>query len=409
MAAATAQLTEQLTVRKVADDLNFGSGDMKVFFEFPWAVYKNDPNWVPPLLSARRKLLDRKKNPTWEYLEGEYYIAWRGDKPVGIIAAVINSRHNEVWQEKIGWFGFFECFDDQEAATALFKAASEYAIKKGMTTLRGPANFTLNDECGLLIEGFTRPAILMPYNPPYYQRLIEESGLAFAKVMDLESWYSNPELLAGEDRKGLPEKLVRVAEMTKAKRKITVRKSDLGSLKEDLKALREVFIAAWQKNWGAVPPTDHEMDHLFTDLKDYYDPEIARFAEVDGKIVSFVLGLPDMNEVLLKAYPRPGEPEMITLVKALWFWKIKPALTGKPGIKGQRVLLFGVRPEYQSMGVDAVINLDLFQGFLNTKKYWDTDCGWFLETNQPMLALARTMRAVPYKRYRFFQRPLSAS
>lgn len=396
-----------LSVRKVENDRNFSSGDMKTFFEFPWTIYKNDPNWVPPLLSIRRNLLDKGKNPGWEYMDGEYYIAWRGDQPVGIIAAFVNHRHNEVWKEETGWFGFFECFDDQEAATALLKAASDYSVQQGMTAIRGPANFTLNDECALLIEGFTRPAILMPYNPPYYQRLIEESGLSFAKIMDLESWYSNPDLLAGPDRTGLPEKLIRVAERTKQKRNIVVRSSTLSSLKDDLQKLKGVFASAWEKNWGAVPPTEREVEHLFDDLKDYYDPELARFAEINGEMVGFLLGLPDMNEVLIKAYPRPGDPELLTLIKALWYWKIKPRLTGKPGIRGNRVLLFGIKPEYRAIGVDAVMNLDLFQGFLKSGKYWDCDAGWFLETNQPMLALARAVKAVPYKRYRFYQRPLA--
>ncbi len=395
-----------VSVRKVEDDQNFKSGDMKVFFEFPWTIYKNDPNWVPPLLSARTKMLSKSKNPSWEYLQGNYYVAWRGTNPVGIIAAFVNKRHNEQWKENIGWFGFFECFDDQEAATALLTAASEDVKARGVTAICGPANFTLNDECGLLIENFSQPVLLMPYNPPYYQRLIENSGLNFAKVMDLESWYSNPKLLGGEDGKGLPKKLMNVVEKTKEKRGITIRKPSLKTLKDDLKLLREIFVTAWARNWGAVPPTDHELDHLFVDLKDYYEPSLVRFAEVNGEIASFVLGLPDMNQVLIKAYARPGEPELITMIKAAWYWKIKPLITRKETITGQRILLFGVKPKYQALGVDAAINLDLFQGLLDHPKYWDTDCGWFLEVNQPMLQLAKTMNAQPYKRYRIYQTAL---
>jgi hypothetical protein len=396
-----------VTVRKVANDRDFAHGDMKVFFEFPWAIYKDDPNWVPPLLSARRKLLDRDKNPSWEYLTGEYYIAWRGETPVGIIAATVNKRHNEIWHEKLGWFGFFECFDDQEAATALLKAAVDYAKSQGMDAVRGPANFTLNDECALLIENFSRPAVLMPYNPPYYRRLIEEAGLGFDKVMDLESWYDNPELLAGPDRQGLPEKLVRVAEKTRQKRNITVRKSDSKSIKSDLRALVEVFKSAWAHNWGAVPPTEREVEALYHDLIPYYDPEIARFAEMNGEIVAFALALPDMNEVLIKAYARPGTPEWVTLLKAAWHWKIKPFFTREPCPKGVRVLLMGVKQEYRTIGIEAILNLSLFDGYLHQTRYWDADSGWFLETNQPMLSLAKAMRAYPYKRYRFFQAPVN--
>ncbi len=399
-----------VVVRKVENDRDFKHGDMKVFFEFPWTVYKDDPNWVPPLLSGRKKLLDKAYNPAWEYIDGSYFLAWRGDQPIGTIAAFVNKRHNEVWHENIGWFGWFECFDDQEAATALLTTASTYLKGMGFDAMRGPANFSLNDECGLLIDNskeFPRPAILMPYNPPYYQRLIDNSGLGFAKIMDLESWYSNPILLGGPTGKVVPEKLVRIVAKTKEKRDITVRSSNLKTLKGDLKLLRDVFAAAWEKNWGAVPPTDKELDHLFDDLKDYFEPHLARFAEVDGKIAAFIIGLPDMNEVLYKAYARPGTPELITMIKAAWYWKILPIFTGKQTITGQRVLLYGTKPEFRGIGVDAAIILDLFQGLLGNQKYYNTDNGWFLETNLPMLQLAKTMKAQPYKRYRIYQRQLA--
>jgi hypothetical protein len=388
-----------LIIRRVEKPHDFRSREMKDFFEFPWKVYKNDPNWVPPLLSQRRKLLDKHKNPSWEYMEGEYYVAYRADKPVGCIAAFINKRHNEYWEEQIGWFGFFEVFDDQEAATALLQTASDYVKSKGMNAIRGPANFTTNDECAMLIEGFERPAILMPYNMPYYQRLVENSGLNFAKVMDLESWYMNPELFAGKNLDEPPEKLIRVVQKAQKAKGIVVRRPDAKRLKEELKLLREVYEAAWEKNWGFVPPTDHEMDHLFADLKDYLDPEIGRFALIKGETVSFMFGLPDMNQVLHRAYPRPGEPEIWTLLKALWHWKVRRVITGL------RILLFGVKPNYRGIGVDAAVSLDMFQGLVH--KYWDVDCGWFLETNQPMIQFAKSMRMKLYRRYRFYQRPLA--
>jgi hypothetical protein len=395
-----------VVVRKVENDTDFRSGDMKVFFEFPWTVYKNDPNWVPPLVSGRRNLLDRTKNPTWEYIDGNYYIAWRGDKPVGIIAAFINKRHNEHFNEKLSWFGWFECLDDQEAATALLQTAIDFGKQKGMTAVRGPASFTLNDECSLLIENFSRPVILMPYNPPYYQRLIETAGLGYTKVMDLESWHSDPESLGGKDGTEMPQKLIRVTQKLKEKNRIIIRTPTLETLKADLLALKEIFTTAWARNWGAVPPSDAEVDHLFTDLKDYFDPTLVRFAEIDGEIVAFVLGLPDMNQVLSKAYGRPGVPDILTQLAALWHWKIKPVFTRKPSITGNRILLFGIKPEHRGKGVDAAILLDLFQGLLKHPIYWDNDSGWFLETNQPMLQLAVSMKGTPYKRYRFYETPL---
>ncbi len=396
-----------VSVRKVEDDQNFRSGDMRVFFEFPWTVYKNDPNWVPPLLSFRRNLLTRSKNPAWEYLEGEFYVAWRGDKPVGTIAAFINKLHNKTWDEKLGWFGFFECFDDQEAATALLKAASDYALKQGMTALRGPANFSVNDECALLIENFEPPLILMPYNPPYYQKLIESSGLGLTKIMDLESWHATPEMLRAADYDVVTQKLRRVVEKTKQRYNVTIRRPTLATLKDDLQALQQVYTTAWQKNWGMIPPTEKEVEHLFADLKDYYDPTLACFAEMNGQLVAFLLGLPDMNQVLIKAYARPGTPEIITLLKAAWYWKIRPRLTGKHTIIRERVLLFGVKPEFRLKGIDAAMLLDIFEKLVNHPTYKDNDGGWFLETNQPILQIMSTLHTIQYKRYRFYQRPLT--
>jgi hypothetical protein len=388
-----------LIIRRVESPHDFRSRAMKDFFEFPWKVYKNDPNWVPPLLSQRRKLLDKRKNPSWEYMEGEYYVAYRDDKPVGTIAAFINKRHNEYWEEQIGFFGFFEVFEDQEAATALLQAASDYVKSKGMNAIRGPANFTTNDECAMLIEGFERPAILMPYNPPYYQRLVENCGLDFAKVMDLESWYFNPATFAGENYDKPPEKLVRVVEKVQKDKGIVVRMADPRRLRDELKLLREIYEAAWEKNWGFVPATDHEMDHLFKDLSEYLDPEAGRFGIINGETVGFMFGLPDMNQVLHRAYPRPGEPEIWTLLKALWYWKVRRVITGL------RVLLFGVKPDYRGIGVDAAISLNMFRGLLG--KYWDIDCGWFLETNHAMILFAKAMKFRLYRRYRFYQRPLA--
>jgi predicted transcriptional regulator len=395
-----------VTVRRIQNERDFSTGDLKTFFEFPWTLYKQDPNWVPPLVSSRKHLLDKSANPSWDYLEGEYYVAYRGERPVGTIAAFVNHRHNEKWKEKIGWFGFFECYDDQEAATALLQTAYTGARERGMTTLRGPANFTLNDECALLIENFSRPAVLMPYNPPYYRRLIEESGLGFMKAMDMESWYSNPDLLAGPERDGLPEKLVRVAEKTRQKRNVTIRQATVASLKGDLQRLKEVFASAWENNWGAVAPTDREVEDLFKNLKDYFDPVLARFAEVNGEMVGFVIALPDMNQLLHKVYPHPHTPEWITLIKAAWYWKIAPRLTGRAFPNGCRVMLMGVKPEYRTVGIEAMLNLELFKGYLSQGHYWDADNGWFLEINQGVIGLAKAVRAQQYKRFRIFDAPI---
>ena len=391
----SASPTGPLTVRKVES-----SAEMKDFFEFPWTIYKGDPNWVPPLLSLRRSLLDKKKNPAWEYMVGDYFVAYRGSTPVGTIAAFINHNHNKYWKENIGFFGFFECYDDQEVATALLKCAAEHVKSLGATEgLRGPANFTVTDECALLIENFSRPVILMPYNHPYYQRLIEESGLGFAKIMDLYSWYTNPDMIMADP--AFVTKLSRVVEKTKERNHIIVRKPDPKKLKNEVDLILHLYDTAWERNWGFYPATKREADKLYDDLKDFVDAELIRFAVIDGKDIGFFLAMPDLNEALHLAYPRPGEPEIWTLLKTLVYWKVLRK------VKGQRVVFMGVEPEYRGKGSEAAMMQSFLQdGLAHPKKYYDSDLGWVLESNQPMNQLAMTYKAKLYKKYRFYQKPL---
>jgi hypothetical protein len=373
--------------------------DFRTFFEFPWTHYKNDPNWVPPLLSQRKHLLDREKNPTWEYLQGDYFVAYRNGEPVGTIAAFVNHRHNQHHNERIGWFGFFETVNDQAVANALLQTAINHVRSLGdYDALRGPANFTLNDECAMLIENFEQPLLLMPYNPPYYRTLVENAGLGFDKVMDLLSYETSPTNLA-EFEGGLPEKIVRVVSKTKERNGITTRPFNDKDLRSEIGLMKDLFTGAWERNWGAVPPTDKEAIDLFNSLKDFYASGLGWFVFVRGEPAGFVLSLPDMNQVLKRAYPRPGEPEIITLLKALWHWKIRPKITR------QRVLLMGMKPEFRNLGAEAAIYMDFMKKAFTTQ-YPVLDAGWILETNTPVHNLAVMFKGVPYKRYRFFQAPL---
>jgi len=375
-------MTDTLTIRKVESKRDF-----KAFFEFPWAVYKDNPHWVPPLLSQRHHLLDKKKNPSWDYLEGDYYVAWRGERPVGTIAAFINHRHNEYWEEKIGWFGFFEVFEDVEAASALLQTALDYAKAKGMSAVRGPANFTLNDECGLLIDGFVQPLVLMPYNHPYYQRLIEGEG--FEKIQDTISVWTDPSRYLDEQGNP-PAKVIRVVQKVAERKGITTRAAVMKKLKAELELLRQIYEKAWEKNWGFVPPTLREMDALFKSLKDFYHPALGWFGLVDGKEVGFMMGLPDMNQVLKHAYPHPRTPEIITLLKAFWHWKIRSKITR------QRILLFGINAEFRSMGVDAAIFLAYVLAAM--KSIPNIDAGWVLEDNINALSNMKTWGATEHRR-----------
>jgi hypothetical protein len=379
-----------IDVRKVEN-----AADFKAFFEFPWHLYKNDPNWVPPLLSMRRDLLDKKKNPSWEYIEGEYFAAWRGKEIIGTITALINHRHNDFHQEHIGWFGTFDVYDDQEAANALLETAADWVKARKFDAIRGPQSFTTHEECGLLVDGFTRPVLLMPYNPPYYQKLVETAG--FTKAMDIYSFHLSR---AGAIEHATADRLERLTKAAMKRHKITVRPIDRKNLNAEFKLFKEIYNAAWDKNWGFVPMTEKELDALVKSLGDFFDPDMAFFADVEGVPAGFVLGVPDFNQVLQKVYPRPGTPEIFSLLKALWYWKLRPV------IDTARIPLLGVKEGFRKKGVDAVLYYFSFMSMFNNPKIMHSDAGWILEANKDMVSIAKSFGSDIYKTHRFYEKQL---
>jgi GNAT superfamily N-acetyltransferase len=375
-------------VRKVEDQADF-----RAFFEFPWILYKDDPNWVPPLLSMRRDLLDKKKNPAWEYMEGDYFAAWRGDKIVGTVTAYINHRHNEFHDERVGWFGSFDVYDDQEAATALLNTAADWVKAKGYLTLRGPQTFTTHEDCGLLIDGFTRPVLLMPYNPPYYRQRVEGAG--FHKAMDIYSFYMDRE------RGGTPgyfERLEKVTKRQMERKGISVRPINRKKLKAEFELFKTLYNAAWEKNWGFVPMTDKELDALVHSLGQFFDPDLAFFAYVHGEPAGFIMAVPDFNQVLERANPRPGVPEAVSLVRALWHWKIRPVMDWA------RLPLMGVKADYRGIGLESVLMYHVLCALL-AGNFEHCDAGWILETNN-LVSIAKGIGMEIYKTHRFYEKAL---
>lgn len=388
-------MAESVIVRKVES-----KADLNTFIKFPWTLYKNDPHWVPPLVSMQRNKLDKRKNPSWKHMEGDYFIAWRGEKPVGTIAAFINHRHNEFHDEHIGFFGFFEVYDDQEAAQALLNTAADYVQAKGYHALRGPASFSTNEECGILIEGNDEPPVVVyPYNPPYYQRLIENTP-GFAKVMDTHSYYFTLQATADSEK---VQKMLRITQKNNERRGITVRRPDTKHLKQEFTSLKDIYNKAWEKNWGFVPFTDEELDALVKDLGMFFEPRVTLFAEVHGEPAAFLLGLPDMNQALRYAYPRPGKPEILSLLQVLWFWKVRRKITQI------RIPFMGVKEAFRGIGAEGAMFTELFHitSEIAPKLGWvSADGGWVLETNDSMNRLAEVHNGRVYKRFRFYERPL---
>lgn len=383
-----------LVVRKVDN-----KADSKVFFEFPWLLYKNDPNWVPELPSLRRSTLNKKKHAAWEYMEGDYFVAFRDGQPVGTIAAFVNHRHNEVHGENIGFFGFFECLNDQQAAKALFDTAEAYLRDKNVEAIRGPASFTSNEVYGLLIENFDLPpAILMPYNPRYYPGLIESCG--YQKVMDLYAWIARKSEFSERHEHVIPDRLLRVTRQNMARRGITLRTFDTKNKKRDFQLLRQLYNEAWEKNWGFVPMTERELDNLVRDLGQLLDPDYAVLAFVRDEPAGFLLAVPDFNQILKVVNPHPGVPEIWWLLKTLWHWKVRPKATML------RIALMGVKEEFRALGVEAAMFLETGEKILSSSPYTSVDGSWVLETNQPTNQLLMKIGMDNYRRYRLYQKPL---
>jgi GNAT superfamily N-acetyltransferase len=335
-------------------------------------------------------LLARDKNPFFEHAEAEYFLAERDGQVVGRIAAISNRLHNQTHGDRVGFFGFFECVDDQAVADALFRAAGDWCRGKGHDGLRGPASFSVNDECGLLVDGFeTPPTLMMPHNPRYYVPLLERAG--FAKAKDL--WVYQGGSMA--QYVPVPERLARGTELIRQRMGITIRPLDMKRFGQEVERIKEIYNAAWEKNWGFVPMTEHEIDHLAEQFKPVVIPELVPIAEKDGQIIGFGIALPDLNVVFQSNRQGRMFP---AIVKVLWALKMKK-------IRRARILLLGITPEFRGKGVDAMLYHWIWTRSGERGIYWG-EAGWILEDNPAMNAGLEKMTFRVYKTYRLYDRPL---
>jgi GNAT superfamily N-acetyltransferase len=335
-------------------------------------------------------LLSRQKNPFFEHAEAEYFVAERSGEVVGRIAAISNRLHNETHDDHVGFFGFFESVDDQEVANALFQAAGEWCRTLGHDVLRGPASFSVNDECGLLVDGFeTPPTLMMPHNPRYYIRLIEGAG--FTKAKDL--WVYQGGSMDGYVP--VPERLARATELIRQRQGITLRPLNMKDFEGEVERIKELYNNAWEKNWGFVPMTDHEIDHLAEQFKPVVIPELVPMAEKDGKLIGFGIALPDLNVVFRSN--RSGRLFPV-IFRLLWDLKMKR-------IRRARILLLGVVPAFQGKGVDAMLYHWIWTKSGDRGIYWG-EAGWILEDNPAMNAGLEKMTFRVYKTYRLYDRAL---
>jgi GNAT superfamily N-acetyltransferase len=355
------------------------------FIKFQWKPYEGNPTWVPPLLLDRKKLIDRKNNPFYKHAAMELFLAERGGEPVGRIGAIVNDNHNKEHKENIGFFGFFECVDDPEVSKALFDAACQWLRGKGVTAVRGPASPSVNDEYGLLIDGFDKPpAILMTYNPPYYARLIESYG--YTKIKDLYAFRV-------EEKKVFTERFIRVNELIKKREGLVFRSLNMKKFDDEVRVIRDLYARGWEHNWGEVPMTAEEFDYVAKDLKQIVDPEVVFIAELKGKPVGFSMSLPDLNIVLKDNKHGRLIPGVIRL------------LLFKKRINFMRIVLLGVLPEYMKSGIGAVLFYETARRGV-AQGYWQGEASWVLEDNVMMIRGAELMNGEKWKSYRLYQMPL---
>jgi len=361
---------------------------LKKFIKFPWTIYSGDPNWVPPLLLDVRDRLDRVKNPFFEHAEMDLFLAFKEGALAGRIAAIKDDNHNQVHNEKVVFFGMYESLDDVEVAEALLDQVAAWGLERGMEILRGPMNLSMNDECAFLVEGFdSPPVIMMAYNPPYYPDLMEKAGLGKAK--DLYAFYMNK-------NHEIAQKIEAIVKRAQKSTNITLRCVNAKTLKEDVEKIRYVYNHGWEKNWGFVPWTEHELDHLAENLKLMADWDIVILAEDRGKPVGFAFGLPNYNEVFIKMN---GRLLPFGLLKLFYYKRMRK-------ITGIRAVVFGILKEYRMTGLSYMLYWQLEKNSL-AKGYTWAETSWQLEDNDAINRFASSIGGEVYKTYRIYERKIS--
>lgn len=363
---------------------------LRRFLEVPRIVHGADPAWVPPLLAERRRHLSRA-NPFFEHARARLWVALRGERPVGRISAQIDPLHLERHADATGYFGLLDAVDDAAVFHALFGAAEDWLQAQGMRRALGPFSLSINDECGLLVEGFdTPPMFLMPHGRPYYDGRVREQGYARAKdtlAYLLDASVTPPAVMEAAVRKACGGRL-------------RVRPLRLDRLESELALLRDIFNDAWSANWGFVPFTAPEMRDLGRSLRLFVPSDFVEIAEVDGEPAAMIVLLPNLNEVI-----QPLGGRLLPFGWLRLLWRLRRVRTA-------RVVLMGVRREHQRSALAMALVFSLIEALrepVARRGVREVELSWILEDNAPIHHLNRRIGARPYKRYRFYEKALNAA
>ena len=363
-------------------------GHMRQFLALPHRIYASDPAWIAPLDFMKREQMS-PKNHFFEHARLRAWVAYRSGQPVGRITAQIDTMHLQQHADDTGYFGMLEAIEDAAVFAALFGAAENWLRSEGMTRVRGPFNLHVNEEVGLLVDGFsTPPYVLMGHARPWYGPAVEAQGYTGAK--DLLAYQVRPDFDA-------PRVMERLAQ--RVSDRVTVRPVRRKHLKEDAGIMREIFYDAWQSNWGFVPLAEDDWAETVSTLTKLMPDDYIQIAEYDGEPVAFIVALPNLNEA---ARDLNGRLLPFGWAKLLWRLKVRHP-------KSARVPLMGVRQSFQHSRLGptlAFMVIDAVRKALHARGVRDVEMGWILEDNDGMRNIIETIGGVAYKRYRVYQKEL---
>ena len=357
--------------------------EKKQFLHLPWSLYRDDPNWIPPLRMNQKELVGYARHPFYDNAEGQTFLAIADGKPAGRLLALVNRAHNERYRENRGFFGFFECIEDQEVASGLFDAAREWLAERGMQSIRGPANPSLNYECGLLVDSFdSPPTFMMTYNPPFYADLIE--GYGFRKVEDMYAFYGHVDMVDTLD-----SKLQYIIEGAKERFDVKMRTLNKRRFREEVRMFLDIYNRSLLGTWGFVPLAASEIEHMSASLRWLIIPELTTVAEVEGKQVAAVFGLLDYNHVIRQMDGRLFPLGFLTL------------LSKRRTITKARIMAANVLPEFQKWGLGLLLLDELLPYSLK----WglrEVEFSWVLESNHLSRSSLERGGAILQKTYRMY-------
>lgn len=374
----------KIEIREVSNN-----SDLKSFIDFPHLLYKDDSLYVPELYIAQKEIHSEKKNPYFKHAKAIRYLAVKDGKIVGRIAAHVDSHYNDYHKSNVGFFGFYDVIDQLDVSKALFSKAKEWLKSQGVDRILGPFSYSLTtDTGGLLVEGFdSSPLVMMTYNAPYYIDHVKACG--FAKEMDLFAYMIYT--------KHASEKSVKLEKLLTQRLEnggITIRKLNKKKYTAEINKAKELYRQAWENNWGFVPPTDEEFEHLANALKLLLDEDFAYLAEHNGKAVGFFVSLPNINEITINF--KRGRLLPFNFIKLL---------TNKKKVKHVRIALLGVIEDYRNRGIEAVF----YAKNINEAKRRHLiggEASWILENNEEMVKGAEKLNGEKYKTYRIYTQTL---